>query len=153
MGEEGMKFKAQNSKFKGSSKFQGSNSNPNGAVPLGQWATLTFEVQNAGLIEPYYPDGRMEYTLQSEFWPGARRERGAYPQGSVTSEQRSPRTKGALPEGLRQVFLLAALLVGHRSLRTSSLLAPCQKENLTQQSLFHPAVRVVSLVFWASLGF
>ena len=71
--------------------------------------------------------------------------------GSVTREQRSPRPKDPLPEGLRRFWILAALLVSRRSLRICSFLAPCQNPNLPQQSVSYPTVWAGRACFW-SLG-
>src|SRR5437773_1454057 len=52
---------------------------------------------------------------------------------SVRSEQRSLNQKDMPPGGLRRIWLLALLLLGHRSLRICSLVAPRQKPNAVQQ--------------------
>ena len=54
-------------------------------------------------------------------------------QRSVRSEQRSLNQKDMPPTGLRRIWLLALLLLGHRSLRICSLVAPRQKPNAAQQ--------------------
>jgi len=46
------------------------------------------------------------------------------PSGSVRSEQRRGRPKELRPEGLRRKWPEASLLLGHRSLRICSLVAP-----------------------------
>ena len=54
-------------------------------------------------------------------------------QRSVRSEQRSLSQKDMPPGGLHRIWLLALLLLGHRSLRICSLVAPRQKPNAVQQ--------------------
>ena len=54
-------------------------------------------------------------------------------QRSVRSEQRSLGQKDMPPGGLHRIWLLALLLLGHRSLRICSLVAPRQKPNAVQQ--------------------
>src|SRR5205814_4956218 len=49
-------------------------------------------------------------------WPGARRDEGAYPQRSVTEEQRSPRPFSAQPSGPPVFSPPASLLAPHRPL-------------------------------------
>jgi len=53
--------------------------------------------------------------------------------GSGRSEQRRLREKDLPPGGLRRFWLLALLLLGHRSLGTCSLVAPSQKPKAAQQ--------------------
>ena len=57
-------------------------------------------------------------------WPGARRDEGAYPNGSVTEKQRSPRPFSAQPCGPQVFWPPASLLAPHRPVRVCSLLAP-----------------------------
>src|SRR5438046_1600488 len=54
-------------------------------------------------------------------------------QRSVRSEQRSLSQKDMPSGGLHRIWLLALLLLGHRSLRICSLVAPRQKPNAVQQ--------------------
>src|SRR5437667_11471950 len=66
---------------------------------------------------------------------------GVYPQDTRPSEQRSPRAKQPLPEGLRRFWLVASLLVGSQSataMLPSSRLATSQ--NRQQQTVFYPTV-------------
>src|SRR5213592_4893189 len=64
-------------------------------------------------------------------WPGARRDEGAYPQRSVTEEQRSPRPFSAQPSGRRFFSAQAALLAPYRSTAgICSSLAPCLSRKL-----------------------
>src|SRR6266508_3473871 len=49
-------------------------------------------------------------------WPGARRDEGAYPQRSVTEEQRSPRPFSAQPSGPPVFSPPASWLAPHRPL-------------------------------------
>src|SRR5438552_10843804 len=80
------------------------------------------------------------HSAKRDFGLGRDASEAVYPGRYSTREQRSPRPKDPLPGGLRRVWLLAALLVSHRALRLYSFLAPCQKPNLPQQSVFYPAV-------------
>src|SRR5436190_8455861 len=57
-------------------------------------------------------------------WAGARRDKGAYPQRSVTEEQRSPRPFSAQPFGPQFFWPPASLLVPYRPGRVCSSLAP-----------------------------
>src|SRR5947207_9205568 len=57
-------------------------------------------------------------------WAGARRDEGAYPQRSVTEEQRSPSPFSAQPFGPQFFWPPASLLVPYRPARVCSSLAP-----------------------------
>src|SRR5206468_9435001 len=80
------------------------------------------------------------------FFGQTRRERRAYPTGSVRSEQRSLAEKELPPEGLRRIWPVAALLVGHRSTSgyaPSSRLAPGQiRRNERHRSYVHDHLAV-----------
>src|SRR5215510_14939731 len=58
------------------------------------------------------------------------------PGGSVRSEQRRGRPKELRPEGLRRKWPEASLLLGHRSLRICSLVAPQAILGATKHQLF-----------------
>src|SRR5271170_3647865 len=76
---------------------------------------------------------KLRYLRGQGFLAPPRRERRAYPQRSVRSEQRRRSQTDRPPRRLRRVWVRALLLLGHRSLRTGSLLAPRQNPNPTQR--------------------
>src|SRR5438128_427098 len=62
-----------------------------------------------------------------------RRERRAYPSAVCKERTTKPGPKRHAAGGLHRIWLLALLLLGHRSLRICSLVAPRQKPNAVQQ--------------------
>src|SRR6266851_5043422 len=88
------------------------------------------------------PDRGIEYSLQRAVLPwGEARGRECIPGDTRPTEQRSPRAKRPLPEGLRCFWLVASLLVGSQSaaaMLPSSRLATSQ--NRQQQTVFYPTV-------------
>ena len=67
--------------------------------------------------EPSTVTKKLRYMRGKEFMGRTRRERGAYPNGSATSEQRSPAQKGLPPGGLRRFWPGAALLLAYRPMK------------------------------------
>src|ERR1043166_1165319 len=67
------------------------------------------------------------------------------PSGSVRSEQRSLAEKELPPKGLRRIWAVAALLVGHSpTLRGMLLLAPCHRPNWAQRTSSYLCLRPLS---------
>src|SRR5438093_2739703 len=95
----------------------------------------------------YSPDRGIEYSLQRAVLPwGEARGRECIPGDTRPTEQRSPRSKRPLPEGLRRFWLVASLLVGSQS-AAAMLRCPCgstsrlaTSQNRQQQTVFYPAV-------------
>src|SRR5436309_7255839 len=77
----------------------------------------------------YSPDRGIEYSLQRAVLPwGEARGRECIQGDTRPTEQRSPRAKRPLPEGLRRFWLVASLLVGSQSAAAMlPLLAPRHK--------------------------
>src|SRR5213592_908070 len=97
----------------------------------------------------YSPDRGIEYSLQRAVLPwGEARGRECIQGDTRPTEQRSPRAKRPLPEGLRRFWLVASLFVGSQSpaaMLPSSRLATSQ--NRQQQTVFYPTVwGVVAIV-------
>src|SRR5438552_7374059 len=69
----------------------------------------------------------------SGFLVQTRRERRAYPSAVCKERTTKPGPKRHAAGGLHRIWLLALLLLGHRSLRICSLVAPRQKPNAVQQ--------------------
>src|SRR5437016_5456495 len=94
-------------------------------------------------LNTYSPDRGIEYSLQRAVLPwGEARGRECIQGDTRPTEQRSPRAKRPLPEGLRRFWLVASLLVGSQSaaaMLPSSRLATSQ--NSQQQTVFYPAAR------------
>src|SRR5438093_5525653 len=75
---------------------------------------------------------------QGFFGPGEARATSISRSGSVRSEQRSLERKGLPPFGLRPVWPVASLLVGHSpTCGGCSLLAPRHRPNWAQQNTSH----------------
>ena len=79
------------------------------------------------------PSRNKLYIRGEEFFAQTRRERRAYPQRSVRSEQRSLREKDLPPCGLRGVWPVASLFVSHSPLRGCSFLTPRHRPNCAQR--------------------
>ena len=95
-------------------------------------------MRNAALLTR--PWDRTQFA-ESRFALGRGVREGVYPRDTRPTEQRSPRAKRPLPEGLRRFWLVASLLVGSQSagaMLPSSRLATSQ--NRQQQTVFYPTV-------------
>src|SRR5205814_8052437 len=95
----------------------------------------------------YSPDRGIEDSLRRTVLPWGEARRRECIQGDTRpTEQRSPRAKRPLPEGLRRFWLVASLFVGSQSaaaMLPSSRLATSQKRQ--QQTVFYPAVWCVGV--------
>src|SRR5947207_16005736 len=96
--------------------------------------------------QPHYsPDRGIEYSLQRAVLPwGEARGRECIQGDTRPTEQRSPRAKRPLPEGLRRFWLVASLLVGTQTaaaMLPSSRLATRQKR--PRQTAIYPTAVLV----------
>src|SRR5216117_1479001 len=105
-------------------------------------ARPALKFRNSQQTVAYSPDRGIEYSLQRAVLPwGEARGRECIRSDTRPSEQRSPRAKQPLPEGLRRFWLVASLLVESQSaaaMLPSSRLATSQ--NRQQQTVFYPTV-------------
>src|SRR6266496_1495441 len=110
-----------------------------GAIQFRVWTAA--RLAGGGQVS-YSPDRGIEYSLQRAVLPwGEARGRECIRSDTRRTEQRSPRAKRPLPEGLRRFWLVASLLVGSQSaaaMLPSLRLATSQ--NRQQQTVFYPAV-------------